>query len=284
LMVVAPTSSAPAEDEGKAQDVVDLIGKIAAPGGDDGIRRDLADLVGQDFRIGIGQRQDERVRAPSCATIAGVSTPGPTGPGRRRRPRSLRQRGGGGFAGKGAVSGRHLVGAAVVDQPFHIAEVTFSMPDAQLDQHLEAGHAPPRRRRSSHDLDVLEAACRQDKCIAVAAARRRRWRCRAGRHGRPESSSARAQLFDHETFRRLDVFQVDAAEGRLQRADDVDQLVDIGFGSLNSRSNTSMPANFLNRTALPSITGLDASGPILPRPSTAVPLVMTATRLPRDAG
>jgi len=43
-------------------------------------------------------------------------------------------------------------------------------------------------------------------------------------------------------------------------------------------SNTSMPANFLNRTALPSITGLPASGPILPRPSTAVPLVSTATR------
>ena len=48
-----------------------------------------------------------------------------------------------------------------------------------------------------------------------------------------------------------------------------------------SRSKTSMPANFLNRTALPSITGLEASAPILPRPSTAVPLEMTATRLPR---
>ena len=48
-----------------------------------------------------------------------------------------------------------------------------------------------------------------------------------------------------------------------------------------SRSKTSMPANFLNRTALPSITGLEASGPILPRPSTAVPLVITATRLER---
>ena len=32
---------------------------------------------------------------------------------------------------------------------------------------------------------------------------------------------------------------------------------------------------------MPSITGLPASGPILPRPSTAVPLVMTATRLAR---
>jgi hypothetical protein len=42
-----------------------------------------------------------------------------------------------------------------------------------------------------------------------------------------------------------------------------------------------MSANFLNRHALPSITGLPASGPMLPSPSTAVPLVTTATRLPR---
>ncbi len=54
-------------------------------------------------------------------------------------------------------------------------------------------------------------------------------------------------------------------------------------GSLasTSMSNTSMPANFLNRTALPSITGLPASAPMLPRPSTAVPLEITPTRLPR---
>jgi len=52
-------------------------------------------------------------------------------------------------------------------------------------------------------------------------------------------------------------------------------------GASISMSKTSMPANFLNRTALPSITGLEASGPILPRPSTAEPLEMTATRLAR---
>ena len=53
------------------------------------------------------------------------------------------------------------------------------------------------------------------------------------------------------------------------------------FFSLISMSNTSMPANFLNKTALPSITGLEARGPMSPKPSTAVPLVITATRLPR---
>ena len=54
-----------------------------------------------------------------------------------------------------------------------------------------------------------------------------------------------------------------------------------GSVSLISISNTSMPANCLNRTALPSITGLAANGPILPRPRTAEPFVITATRLAR---
>ena len=53
-----------------------------------------------------------------------------------------------------------------------------------------------------------------------------------------------------------------------------------GSFSSTSMSKTSMPENFLNRTALPSITGFDASGPMSPSPSTAVPLEITATRLP----
>ena len=54
-----------------------------------------------------------------------------------------------------------------------------------------------------------------------------------------------------------------------------------GSGSFTSISKQSIPANFLNRTALPSITGFDASAPILPSPRTAVPFDTTPTRLPR---
>ena len=43
-----------------------------------------------------------------------------------------------------------------------------------------------------------------------------------------------------------------------------------------------MSANILNNKAFPSITGLDASGPISPRPKTAVPLVITATKFPLE--
>ncbi len=47
-----------------------------------------------------------------------------------------------------------------------------------------------------------------------------------------------------------------------------------------SMSKTSMSAKRLKRTPLPSMTGFAARGPMSPRPSTAVPLEMTATRFP----
>ena len=46
-------------------------------------------------------------------------------------------------------------------------------------------------------------------------------------------------------------------------------------------SKTSMSANRLKSTPLPSMTGLPARGPMSPRPRTAVPFETTATRFPR---
>ncbi len=57
-------------------------------------------------------------------------------------------------------------------------------------------------------------------------------------------------------------------------------MTSSGSSVFSSMSNTSTPANRLKRTPLPSITGLPARAPMLPRPSTAVPLETTATRLP----
>ena len=55
----------------------------------------------------------------------------------------------------------------------------------------------------------------------------------------------------------------------------------IASGSLVLRQigQASMPPNSLNSSALPSITGIAAAGPISPSPSTALPSVTTATVL-----
>ena len=55
-----------------------------------------------------------------------------------------------------------------------------------------------------------------------------------------------------------------------------------GLFSLISISKQSIPANFLNNTALPSMTGLAAKAPILPNPKTAVPFEITATKFDLD--
>ena len=47
-------------------------------------------------------------------------------------------------------------------------------------------------------------------------------------------------------------------------------------------SKTSISANVFKSKPLPSITGFDARAPMLPRPNTAVPFEITATRLPLD--
>ena len=47
-----------------------------------------------------------------------------------------------------------------------------------------------------------------------------------------------------------------------------------------SISKTSISANILKSNPFPSITGLEAKGPISPNPKTAVPLVITATKFP----
>ncbi len=50
----------------------------------------------------------------------------------------------------------------------------------------------------------------------------------------------------------------------------------------SSRIGTAwIPTSVENSAALPSMTGRPASAPMLPSPSTAVPLVTTATELPR---
>jgi hypothetical protein len=51
-----------------------------------------------------------------------------------------------------------------------------------------------------------------------------------------------------------------------------------GSGSSIHKSTHSTPANFLNSTDLPSMTGLLASAPMLPRPKTAVPFEIQAQK------
>ena len=84
-------------------------------------------------------------------------------------------------------------------------------------------------------------------------------------------------VLDLEAARRGDVLEVDPAEARRQPGDGLDDLLDVG--GARQIGTPSTPPNCLNSTALPSITGIAAAGPMSPSPSTAVPSVTTATVL-----
>ena len=60
-----------AEDEGKAQHVVDLVGIVGPSGGDHGVRTDCLRLVGIYFRVGVGERQDEGLVGHSLDHVGG---------------------------------------------------------------------------------------------------------------------------------------------------------------------------------------------------------------------
>jgi len=59
-------------------------------------------------------------------------------------------------------------------------------------------------------------------------------------------------------------------------------MTSSGSVAVTSISMESTSAKRLKRTLLPSITGLEARAPRLPRPRMAVPFEITATRLPLE--
>jgi len=77
-----------------------------------------------------------------------------------------------------------------------------------------------------------------------------------------------------------DVLEVDPTERRRQAGNGLDDLVDVG--GVETTGTALTPANSLNSAALPSMTGSAASGPMLPRPSTAVPSLTIATSRERQ--
>jgi hypothetical protein len=119
----------------------------------------------------------------------------------------------------------HQFGAAFVDHAGQVGDPDVLAPHAQLDQQAQAG----QRRgagAAGHELDLGDVLAHHLQRVEHR---------RADHDGRAvlvvvedRDLHALAQLaLDVEAVRRLDVFEVDAAEGGLQRGDHVDQLVQV---------------------------------------------------------
>ena len=93
-----------AEDVGEAEDVVDLVGIVAAAGRHDGVVAHGSHVFRRDLGIGIGEREDQRLGAPSSPPSRASARRRQRGRGRRRRRRSPRPACGPGCRARSAPS------------------------------------------------------------------------------------------------------------------------------------------------------------------------------------
>ncbi len=214
----------PAEDVGEAEDVVDLIGEIRPACADHGVRAHLAGEVGHDLRRRIGERHDHRPLGHRLQKLrlqhaAGREPEEDVRPLDHFRQRALVR-----LLGIDRLVAVHQLLAADVDEALEVADPDVVDLGAERDQQVEAGERRRTRTRGDDldrgdvlagELEPVEDRRRDDDRRAVLVVVEDR------------DLHLLAQLtLDLETLGRLDVLEVDAAEGRLQRRDDVDHALD----------------------------------------------------------
>ena len=131
------------EDKGEAQDIVDLVDIVGTAGGDDGVGPRRLGHFRQDFRIGIGQRQDQRLwrhlRQPfGLQHIGRRQAQEHVGAGQH-----FAQGARVGLAGIARHVGRHVVAAVLVHHALDVGE--GDVLDRKAHRHQKV-HAGQRRR------------------------------------------------------------------------------------------------------------------------------------------
>ena len=213
-----------AEQVREAQHVVDLVRVVRTAGADDAIRPHRLGRFRGDFRVGVGQRKDHRLARHGGDHFRLEDA------GRRQAQEDV-----GTFDdfGQGALVGvarvallvRVQVGAAGVDHAIAVQRQDVLRLQAQRDQHVDAGDAG-RAHAGGGQLDVFDLLAGDHQCVEYRRADDDGSAVLVVMEHRDVHALAQLAL-DDEALRRLDVFQVDAAEGRLQAGDDVHQLVRV---------------------------------------------------------
>ncbi len=220
-----------AEDEGEAQDVVDLVRVVRAAGCDDAVgARGLGDF-GADFRFRVGQGQDQRTVGHGLDHVGGQHAGGGAAQEHVGAVDHVGERARVGLLRVALLVGFHVLVAAVPDDAARVHHEDVFALDAQVNQEVQAGDGGSAGAGASqldradvlvHDLQAVQDGGRRDDGGAVLVV------------VEDGDLHALAQLLlDVEALGRLDVFKVDAAQRGFQRGDDVDELVRIVLGQFN---------------------------------------------------
>ena len=216
-----------AKQVGKAEDVVHLIGVVAAPGGDDGILAHGVGLFRGDFGVGVRHGKDHRVwrhglhhfwrhRALGRDTKEDVAILHRVGQAARV-----------GHGGMGRFPLVHALGATLIDHALGVAHDAIVVFRAHRLEQFKAGDASGPCPVED-DLDLADLFPRQVQRVDQAG---------GTDHGSAVLVVVKdrdvhllfERLFDDETLGRLDVFEVDAAECRPHQAHGLDEFLRV-FG------------------------------------------------------
>ena len=231
LHLVVDGSSADIEGAAKqireTQNVVHLVRIIRTAGGQDRVGTRRQGDFGADFRFGIGEREDQRTFAHLLDHL---------GLQNARRRQSQEDVGpfdhivhGAGVGGAGVthVMRIGMFDPAFVDHAADIADEDVFFLQAELAQQIEAGQRR-RTRAGAHELQAAHLFFDDLQRVDDGGADDDRGAMLVVVHDR-NIHAIDERALDFEAFGRLDVFEVDAAEGRLQGGDDLDEFLRIAF-------------------------------------------------------
>ena len=215
-----------AEDVREAQRVVDLVRIVRTAGGDDAVGAHAPGVFRVDLGVGVGQRQDDRLVGHRRDHVRFEDAGGGQTQEHVGADDDLGQRALVGVAGVAGLVGVE-VRPAGIDHAVAVHREDVLRLHAQGHQHVQAGDARGAGAGGGQrhvfdfladDLQRVKHGGADDDGSAVLVVVEDR------------NVHALAQLaLDDEALRRLDIFEIDAAEGRFQRGDDVDQLVGVAL-------------------------------------------------------
>ena len=220
-----------AEDEGEAEDVVDLVGVVRTAGGHDHVRAHLARQLGHDLGGRVREREDDGLGRHLGEHLGFQHAGGREAEEDVRTVDRVGQRTGVGFARVRGLGRLHVGFAADVDHAARVADHHVFAPHPEVAPQVEAGNRRRTSARADHlDLgDVLahhlqrveHRRSRNDRRAVLVVVKDR------DRHPLLELA------LDVEALGGLDVFEVHPAERGLERGDHVDQFVGVVLGQFD---------------------------------------------------
>ena len=219
------------EDVRKAQHVVDLVRVVRAASRHDAVGAHRLGQLGANLRLGIGQRQDDRLVGHGFQHLGRQHAGGRAAQKHVRAVDRIGHRARLGFLRKAGFGLVVATGAAFVNHPLGIANEDVLKAHAQTHHHVQAGQRGSAGARD-RDFDAANVFAYQLQTVEQRG---------AGDDGRAvlvvvehRNVHALAQLaLDVEALGRFDVFEVDAAQRGFERGNHVDEFVGVVLGQFD---------------------------------------------------